>query len=1062
MKRFVFAALLSVAGMAFAQLPQPLIHWSMDDIAPERPASVPSSGTCDTTLELAASVVVTNLAAIGKALWFDGSRLAYSFSGKKIAALGSRTISFWLYRNETGEGLDAGSPMLFYGASSMYIRLEDTTGNPGALVTNNDIWFWLGKGGALDGYYISYNRRPRVTPGVWTHFACTIDVKSKEPTDAGTHYRFAARLYQNGTCIFADENAEADNIEVESQWFVGSSGTNQPMTGGLDEIKVWDSALDGDQIREEFARATDVRTTRLLCKYDFDDLQPATGGGYTVANSAEGSPVGSLSASAATSVTDGPGGKALHFDGSAETGAEVSIPFAMGESTIAFWCRAKADENHTVNPPFFQFGNHMMGVVASIDRSYMTYMLKYQLVTDATQFEVDPGYAGRDGWQHFVIVRRHRWDESQGKAVELGEVWYNGTCIHAGDPANVLQAAYTLPGETLMLGKEPKYDFRLNGDLRDFHLFSGALSSNDVVRLYRGPAEADAGADFAVAGDRAVLHGAVGYRAGSHLKGYDGEVAWSLVSAPAGGEGAEFLRPGNPETEVSLPVEGAYVFRLTVRGIVSENADEVTVTRLSAAGTAPAVSASCGADPVELPGGATLTADVTPGAVVAWSKVSGPGAVWFEPANAAKTVARFGAAGSYVLRATALKDGATAQADVACTVVAAPAGSGLTTGLLHRWDFDGLPGSTYKDSVAGLEIANYSFLPTVDIRISSGVSRSGIRSADPTQGAELGTFVTAFHEDYHPDYTAHELPKDEWRTLSVWAYQDKAASESMRHYAPCFFSERISFWCTLNRYSDPKTDGLQQTPGVTIVQSGNAGLTSTLFYAAPYSFTNRWTHFVFQVNRHDSSLCELWIDGVQQTPTAVNLSKYASGPLQGHYNGGRNVAQKIMLGGIDYVEDDYNKNVNNTYSVAKDTATGEIYYRTFPGMLDDARIYGRKLNPGEIRYLAQNPDLDANFAPFVSEAAVSGEVGKNKTVGISAASVAYGKGPAPVTQEWVVASGDPAKVVFADRTSAATQVTFLAKGHYSVLLKTTDGERTSYGPAHDIDVPADGMVLMLK
>ena len=123
--------------------------------------------------------------------------------------------------------------------------------------------------------------------------------------------------------------------------------------------------------------------------------------------------------------------------------------------------------------------------------------------------------------------------------------------------------------------------------MSDFRLYAGAMSSNDVQRLYRGAAAVDAGGDAVVRGERAVLKGSVGPNRGTvGADGYAGAVAWSLVSAPDGGEGVSFLRADNPVTEVTLPVEGDYVFRLTATGFGgAAQSDAVTITRNDATGT---------------------------------------------------------------------------------------------------------------------------------------------------------------------------------------------------------------------------------------------------------------------------------------------------------------------------------------------------------------------------------------------------------------------------------------------------------------------------------------------
>ena len=125
--------------------------------------------------------------------------------------------------------------------------------------------------------------------------------------------------------------------------------------------------------------------------------------------------------------------------------------------------------------------------------------------------------------------------------------------------------------------------------MSDFRLYDGAMSSNDVQRLFRGAAAVDAGADATVKGATAVLCGSVAAKSSDLIRtGYAGDVAWSLVSAPAGAaDGVAFARPANPVTEVTLPAEGTYVFKLAATGSFgAASEDTVTIVRDDANGTA--------------------------------------------------------------------------------------------------------------------------------------------------------------------------------------------------------------------------------------------------------------------------------------------------------------------------------------------------------------------------------------------------------------------------------------------------------------------------------------------
>ena len=133
-------------------------------------------------------------------------------------------------------------------------------------------------------------------------------------------------------------------------------------------------------------------------------------------------------------------------------------------------------------------------------------------------------------------------------------------------------------------------------------------------------------------------------------------VLWSQVSGPSP---ATFADATAVDTAVTLPAAGTYVFRLTASDGELSASDDVTLE--ARAGNQPPV-ASAGPDqfvlaPVAtanlsgfasddgLPEGSSLT--------VAWSLVSGPGAVTFGNPTAVATTVTLSAPGLYVLRLTA-------------------------------------------------------------------------------------------------------------------------------------------------------------------------------------------------------------------------------------------------------------------------------------------------------------------------------------------------------------------------------------------------------------------------
>jgi hypothetical protein len=149
-------------------------------------------------------------------------------------------------------------------------------------------------------------------------------------------------------------------------------------------------------------------------------------------------------------------------------------------------------------------------------------------------------------------------------------------------------------------------------------------------------------------------------------------VAWSTVSGP---DDASFADPGAEDTTASFPAAGDYVLRLTADDGELTGYAEIVITVIDETqppNEAPQVAASAPSS-VTLPDAAALNGTVSddglPGPyTVAWSTISGPGAVSFADVTAEDTMATFPAAGEYVLRLTADDGEMTSAAEVTVTV----------------------------------------------------------------------------------------------------------------------------------------------------------------------------------------------------------------------------------------------------------------------------------------------------------------------------------------------------------------------------------------------------------
>ena len=979
-----------------ADLPNPIIWWSMDAIENGKVVNKAGSGF---DLSMSGTPYLTNFAVTGTAMWFNGTASSYGTCAPG-PALTNRTISFWMYRNpDPGPLFDPANrvntmPTIFSGLSGQFLRMNNSwiNADTNRRLADQSLVCYLGEGGVNNGWYYGFGNYPQFNIGAWTHVAITVASKSEAPDGGKTVYTFDARLYLNGEPYVVQSDCVISNICTSSTITLGNIGNHQrPFCGAIDEFRVFDTVLTPEQVREEFERAGDVCTARLVAWYPMQTITPADGGGYTTADMSGFDKTMAFTDHTTPVQTDV--GGAIRFDGTATTRGVAQVPTLMQDLTVAMWLNVST--NATIVRISGQ--NNNFPWLFTIDATTIRFLkdltsrkLQYTLrgLGSGTVNNLEPAYVGKGAWQHFVFVARWRYDESAGEMKTRGEVFVNGEL--AGTGSWQTAGTWMARDTTFALGAAGANGNQtrvFEGDVSDFRIYAGALTSNQVTRLYRSAAVVDAGSDFTVNGASAVLCGSVGSNSGEdYRRGYCGDVAWTLVSCPAGGDTATIARPGNPITEVSLPVEGAYVFRLSTATGFDAVSDVVTVTRDD--------SASSG-----------------------------------QPSS-----------GDAERLAAATQDAAAA--------------STIANGLMRHWPFRSFT-NPFTDVVASKTLTSVSVQTE---NLSGSPFGYALNLTDPTHGAGMG--------EKPETYDAETIPVDEWRTFSAWMYQDSELS-ARPHYAPCLLSARTTIWVMLNRYSNPKNDGLQQTPGLSIYQAGVKGVASVFFYPAPYSFTNRWTHVVAAINRHDSAKIEVWVDGVKQTASVSSVGKYNAtsfnnGAHNGENAGGRS-SENWWIGGIDYNAKDYSVQSNGIYSVAHDPSTDTFYSRTFPGKLADIRLYNRKLTEAEIAYLARHPG-DGNLAPYIGD----------DVPGAGTMSVRRAKAFAPtvlddgrplsggLTYEWEVVSGDPADVTFSDRTAATTQVTVAKVGTYSFRLKVSDGERVTYGKTVVSEVLQGGTVIMLK
>ncbi len=145
---------------------------------------------------------------------------------------------------------------------------------------------------------------------------------------------------------------------------------------------------------------------------------------------------------------------------------------------------------------------------------------------------------------------------------------------------------------------------------------------------------------------------------------------------------------------------------------------------------------------------------------------------------------------------------------------------------------------------------------------------------------------------------------------------------------------------------------------------------------------------------------------------------------------------------------------------------GKELSRTFPGIVDEVRVWNRKLSPAEIRQLAAEPVSMNNRAPQVTVSPAGGpdsKIVRNRPMTFTATAFDDGlPSSSSLAYEWQVVSGDAAGATFSAQTAAATQVTVSSAGVYAFRVKVTDGDLTVYSEPQAFAVVSAGTAILLR
>ena len=1006
-------------------VPAPIARWSMEDIVVDGNArTVADLSGNDRELSLAQGCTLTDDALEGKGLSFNGTSTAYALFD--CPEIGSRSMSFWVKLDaddgpvyyDAGGNLTLTYPYLFgnFGRTRLYYR----TG------ADNDGYLAVGSGSDA-------NNRDNVayTTSVGTYLRKTWNYLTLTYDQADTGYdnvkSVAVKVYANGYLLRDFGTLTVTNGICAQKACLGCNGASgvRPMKGVLDEVEAYDCALTDEQVLKLYMRHHVKPSAELLASWDMDEVKSSGANRYVADGSGNGY---DLYLRDGVTATNGIAGGGLFWNGynTACTYAAKLFPPVSDWSWSGWVCKSKDYPADTATYKFQRL--YSWGSLGYITFGPANTELWFNYHAHNTTRENRPGdmFPSVEAWSHFVMSVHNR-AKLDGSGFETYADWYvNG---EKGGESPVYDATQL---------RTPPYRFLLgcnnltsgnrifSGAMDAVRVYAGAISAETARRLYLQPAHPDAGADFTTAREMAILRGRLLDADGkTAARSSGGNASWSVVSAPSVVDDVLIDSTNALETSVALPAVGTYVFRLTVTADAAERTDDVTVTRIAApaANIAPTVttasSAACALPGTLAVSSAAADADAGPETLrVAWRKVEGPGAAYFDDASAAATRVTFTADGTYVLEVIADDGLATALARQIVTVTGAGNDTSVTNGLVHHWTLDAAGGAEIGKDLCGARDLKLYNDATVE---AEGYAGYGIRINAENASAQTDVW------DY-PSNMADAI------SATCWVYEDTTES----YYATARVGRLFSYHTDLEIQHNKEESSYFQ------VRTKYASGTVCWFFAAPaVPIANRWAHVAVTASlgatadpRH---AVKLYIDGVEmaltkfQFPENTNIGENSAQP---YYPGTKTDRARIFWG----------------------CANGQ--YRVFPGVIDEMRVYNRILSVSEVQALAAGGAF-LNRAPQVAipaGASVRATVGNTVTIDPGA----YDDGLpacADLTGRWSLVSGDLASV---SGLEGGNEFLFSAAGEYGLSYTVSDGERTTVSPTVRVEVLAKGLALIIK
>lgn len=1049
--RKMIVSMLSLIALfsAAASLPPPYAHWKMDAIGADGKVSDVSGNGFDMTVGEGVSEFDDDI--FGRVLRWKGVR--GSWGTFRNRALTNRTVSLWFRRDAQDGDVDSVSnnkiPYVFSGFSAMSVNFSKGTAGMNSELAKTTV------------YGVASPSRSR-----WHQLTVTFeatgwaDAEKTCPTGVFRSYVDGVIYKTVDNFTAAGAASQEGNAVVGNSSASSSSSDPRPFKGLFSQIRIWDVALASDDVQQLYLDDLSALGTVPLGRWRLDATLPY--GSASRKFEAANDNIAELECRAnAKIVFDGDMGcNVAEFPNYAKDSyASLALPFPVADFSFGMWMKVPDDlvKRGTIGaidePTAF---NTMPNVYNFSGYSRMNFEGSYRNA-DSTQGKVydvatrdnslDSGYGvpfvtvQKGRWSHFGVTLATGKDANGGCAI-TPRFYVDGVCVYTGRTQSASSYTGNIPkGTQFILGTgSTSLPRSFLGQMSDFAAYSGLMDDAQMAELARGLPEVSAGEDFSLA---AGVWGRLSGEVSLTGKTGNGRAAatktqWMLVSWPLGGENAEIVMEDSPNAMIRLEAVGEYKFRLRAKSgsLRCCEYDEVTVTCVPKQEPDKDVGVAVNGVAAAVKGAWHRLAAAVSGAEdadlsIRWKMISGPGTVSFEPASGADTAATFHKAGVYAVAAVAF-DGHNEYESAPFTVeVSECADMDLASGLLAHWTFE--PDCT--ETVTGTK---YEIDRTVNT-FETGACGYAVRC----NGAfypYLNTGMTLLETTSDSTYS---VPDERYRAFSLWMYHDPADTNNSSHASIVSVAYTLGLWYNCEDGVNGFTMYQQATENSPAVGFGNTDV-----YGRPdINPAGRWTHVYALFDRTTSYLSntsELWIDGVKMSNRTVN-----------GMGGGRvRDAEKVMIGGHKNNGDGYNGHMKDSQ--------GNRLSRTFPGVIDEVRMYNRRLTEAEIKYLAANPVVDVNRAPSAFAELQDRRVFNRKEAALAGFGDDDGMPSAELSGRWQVIDGDASAVSFGDASAGETVFKAVKTGRYAVAYVVCDGEKSTWSEPLVINVEHPGMTVKIR